>query len=61
MKHTVYRELLQNMWIQFISGQFGALLLSGNIKYIKLPKPGCESAVPKITVNISRSRWKICY
>lgn len=44
------------MWIQFISGQFGGLLALGNIKNIKLPRPGCVSAVP--TVNINRVSWK---
>lgn len=50
MKHTVYREQLLNMWIQFISGQFGLLLPLGNIRSIKLPEPVYESAVPKVTV-----------
>lgn len=48
--------------IQFVSGQFGVLLPSGNtksIKSIKLQTPGYKSAVPKITVNINRVSWQV--
>lgn len=58
MKHTVYREQLLNMWIQFLSGQFRVLLPLGNIKSVKLPKPGYESAVAKVPVNTNRASWK---
>jgi len=46
------------MWIQFSFGQSGLLLPLGNVKGRKLPKPGCESAVLKVTVNINRASWK---